>query len=40
MRQSLPRSCLLIKFGFKFAERWKRLGDEDKATTTDTTGKA
>jgi CPA2 family monovalent cation:H+ antiporter-2 len=34
-------SPYVIKFGFKLAERWKILGDEDKTTaTTDTTGKA
>src|SRR3712207_7179682 len=30
-------SPYVIKFGFKFAERWKKIpGDEDKAMTTDT----
>jgi CPA2 family monovalent cation:H+ antiporter-2 len=33
-------SPYVIKFGFKFAERWKILGDEDKTTATNTTGKA
>jgi CPA2 family monovalent cation:H+ antiporter-2 len=32
-------SPYVIKFGFKFAERWKVLGDEDKAAPTDA-GKA
>jgi CPA2 family monovalent cation:H+ antiporter-2 len=33
-------SPYVIKFGFKFAERWKVLGDEDKTTAaTDTAGK-
>jgi hypothetical protein len=31
----------VIKFGFKFAERWKKIqGDEDKTIATDTAGKA
>jgi CPA2 family monovalent cation:H+ antiporter-2 len=33
-------SPYVIKFGFKFAERWKKVGDEDKTPTTDTTEKA
>ena len=33
-------SPYVIKFGFKFAERWKAVGDEDKTTAaTDTAGK-
>lgn len=38
-------SPYVIKFGFKFAERWKKIsgdeeGDEDKTMATDTAGKA
>ncbi len=30
-------SPYVIKFGFKFAERWKKIpGDEDKTMATDT----
>jgi CPA2 family monovalent cation:H+ antiporter-2 len=37
-------SPYVIKFGFKFAERWKKIsgdeeGDEDKTMATDTAGK-